>query len=296
MGFADYFLIVHDVMSWVSDQGILVGRGRGSAGGSLVSYALGITDIDPIEYGLIWERFLNKGRGGLPDIDSDIPRSQRQKVLEYIKERFGANNVAQLVTLGGLQAKAVLKEVLKAYDVPFDEANKITALIPSKNDEHVAISLQEAIDTVPELKKYYDDHKPWFEIALSLEGCYKTTGIHAAAVVISDVPFEESFYPLARSKDGNPLFGWDMDTVDTLSLLKLDILGLTTLDDIQVTTDLIKERHGIEVHRDNIPLDDPVTWSMISQGFTVGIFQIERQLGRNWSKTLSLNQLKNLVT
>lgn len=299
MGFADYFLIVHDVMSWCEAQGMLLGYGRGSAGGSLVSYCLGITKIDPLEYGLIWERFLNKGRGGLPDIDTDVPRSQRQKVLEYIKERFGAGNVAQLVTLGGLQAKAILKEVFKVYGMPFDEANRITSLVPAKNDDHVAISLQEAIDAVPELKEYYNKYTPWFKVALALEGCYKTTGIHAAAVVISDVPFEDSPYPLARSKDGSLIFGWDMNTVDSLSLLKLDILGLTTLDDIQVTRNLVKERRGIELSRETMPLDDPVTLAMIGQGFTIGIFQIEKQLGRTWSKNLqpeSIEELSDLVS
>jgi len=294
MGFADYFLIVHDVMSWIRNEGILVGRGRGSAGGSLVSYFLGVTEIDPIEYGLIWERFLNKGRGGLPDIDSDIPRSQRQKVLNYIRKRFGNANVAQIVTLGGLQAKAILKEVFRVYNMPFDEANAITSLVPAKNDEHVAISLQEAIDTVPKLKEYYEQYKPWFKIALSLEGCYKSTGIHAAAVVISDEPFEDSWYPLTRAKDGNMIFGWDMGTVDSLSLLKLDILGLTTLDDIQVASDLVKQRHDIDVSRENMPMDDPKTWAMISQGFTVGLFQIEKQLGRTWSKNLEPSNIEEL--
>jgi len=299
MGFVDYFLIVHDVVSWVRKQGVLLGRGRGSAGGSLVSYALGITEIDPLEYGLIWERFLNKGRGGLPDIDTDVPRSYRQKVLEYVRTRFGEGNVAQLVTLGGLQAKAILKEVFKVYGMPFDEANKITALVPAKNDEHVPITLQEAIDTVPGLKVYYDKYTPWFKIALALEGCYKSTGIHAAAVVISDIPFAQSPYPLTRSKDGDLIFGWDMNTVDSLSLLKLDILGLTTLDDIQVTMNLVKERRGIRPSRSTIPLNDPATWAMIGQGFTVGVFQIEKQLGRTWSKNLQpelIEQLSDLVS
>lgn len=299
MGFADYFLIVHDVISWVRNQGILLGLGRGSAGGSLVSYALGITEIDPLEYGLIWERFLNKGRGGLPDIDSDIPRSQRQKVLNYVRERFGARNVAQLVTLSGLQARAVLKEVFRVFNMDFDEANKITALVPAKSDEHVPITLEEAIETTPELKKYYDQYTPWFKIALSLEGCYKSTGVHASAVVISDVPFDESSYPMTRTKDGDMLFGWDMNTVDSLSLLKLDILGLTTLDDIQETMRLVKKRRGIDLCRKTMPLNDVATWHMIGQGFTVGIFQIEKQLGRTWSKNLqpeSIEQLSDLVS
>lgn len=299
MGFVDYFLIVHDVIDWVLKQDILVGYGRGSAGGSLVSYCLGITNIDPLEYGLIWERFLNKGRGGLPDIDTDIPRSKRKKVLEYIQKRFGAGNVAQLVTLGGLHARSVLKEVFKVYDMPFDEANAITSLVPAKNDEHAAITLAEAIEKVPELQEYEKKYKPWFAIARALEGCYKTTGIHAAAVVISDKPFEESEYPLTRSKDGNMIFGWDMDTVDSLNLLKLDILGLTTLDDIQVTRELVKQRRGIDLTRETMPLDDPMTYAMLAQGFTVGIFQIERQLGKTWSKNLqpqSIDELSDLVS
>lgn len=294
MGFADYFLIVHDVVSWARDQGILIGRGRGSAGGSMVSYSLGITEIDPLEYSLIWERFLNKGRGGLPDIDTDFPRSKRQDVLNYIKARFGANNVAQLVTLSGLQARAILKEVFRVFDLSFDEANKITALIPAKNEEHGDISIEEAIERVPELKAYYDKYTPWFKIAISLEGCYKSTGIHPAAVVIADTPFEESFYPLTKSKSGDQIFAWDMETVDTLSLLKLDILGLTTLDDVQVTTDLVRERRGINLTRQTIPLDDPTTWAMISQGLTAGIFQIEKQLGKTWSKALKPNNIREL--
>jgi len=299
MGFSDYFLIVHDVISWIHSKEILLGRGRGSAGGSLVSYALGITDIDPLQYGLIWERFLNKGRGGLPDIDTDVPRSKRQKVLEYVRNRFGAGNVAQLVTFNGLQARAVLKEVFRVYNMPFDEANKITALVPAKNDEHVAISLDEAIESVKELKEYAEKYKPWFTIARALEGCYKSTGLHAAAVVISDVPFDESAYPLTRSKDGDLIFGWDMNTVDSLNLLKLDILGLNTLDDIQVTMDLVAERRKIDIARASMPLDDPVTYAMIGQGFTVGVFQIEKQLGRTWSKNLrpeSIEQLSDLCS
>lgn len=299
MGFSDYFLIVHDVVSWIRSKEILLGRGRGSAGGSLVSYCLGITEIDPLQYGLIWERFLNKGRGGLPDIDTDVPRSKRQKVLEYIRTRFGEGNVAQLVTFNGLQARAVLKEVFRVYGMPFDEANKITALVPAKNDEHVAISLDEAIESVKELKAYSEKYKPWFTIARALEGCYKSTGLHAAAVVISDTPFEDSAYPLTRSKDGDLIFGWDMNTVDNLSLLKLDILGLNTLDDIQVTMDLVSKRRGIDISRSTMPLDDPLTYAMIGNGFTVGIFQIEKQLGRTWSKNLkpeSIDQLSDLVS
>lgn len=294
MGFADYFLIVHDVISWTKQHNILVGRGRGSAGGSLVSHCLDITDIDPIQYGLIWERFLNKGRGGLPDIDSDVPRSKRQKVLEYIRERFGANNVAQLVTFGGLQARSILKEVFRVYQMDFDEANKITSLLPMKNDEHEPISLDEAIEAVPELKVYEEKYKPWFTIARALESCYKSTGIHPSAVVISDEEFNDSSYPLARGKNGEQLFGWDMNTVDTLSLLKLDILGLNTLDDIQMTIDLINKRHKLSLSRDNIDLSNAAAYALISNGFTAGIFQLETQLGKQWSKKIQPQTIKEI--
>ena len=294
MGFSDYFLIVHDVVDWIRSKNILLGHGRGSAGGSLVSYLLGITKIDPIKYGLIWERFLNKGRGGLPDIDTDVPRSKRQEVLEYIKKRFGGNRVAQLVTLNGLQARAILKEVFRVYDLPFEEANKITSLVPAKSEDHGNITLSEAIASVPELQEYEKKYKPWFAVARYLEGCYKSTGLHAAAVVISDVPFEESEYPLTRSKDGNLVFGWEMETVDNLGLLKLDILGLNTLDDVQETIDLVEQRSNIKIKRDSISLSDEKTYALLSQGLTTGIFQLEKQLGKTWSKNLEPSNIEQL--
>lgn len=295
MGFADYFLIVNDVIGWCHKNKILVGSGRGSVGGSLVAYCLRITDIDPLRYGLIWERFLNKGRGGLPDVDSDVPRSKRKEVLNYIKERFGHENVAQICNLNGLQAKAILKEVFNVYGMDFEEANKITALIPAKNEEHVDIHLPEALEKVPELREYEKKYKPWFSIAKSLEGCYKTTGIHAAGIVISDLPFSQSPYPLIKSKDGDMIFGLDMNSVDALHLLKLDILGLSTLDDIQSTIDLVKKRRGITIDRSKIPLDDKKTYDMLGQGFTIGVFQLEKQLGKIWSKGLKPTNIEELA-
>lgn len=300
MGFDDYFLIVHDVVNWCASKNILMGYGRGSAGGSLVSYCLGITNIDPVKYKLIWERFLNKGRGGLPDIDTDVPRSKRQEVLNYIRERFSNNNVAQIVTYNKLAARAVLKDVLKVYGVPFDEANKITSLIPIKNDDHGQIDLADAIQKVPELQEYELRYKPWFAIARALEGCYKSIGTHAAAVVISDIPFNESDYPLCRSSDDKSLvFALDMQSVDTLNLLKLDILGLNTLDDIQITRDLILKRKGDILSREDIPLDDEAAFRIFEEGRTVGVFQLEKQLGKNWSKGVkpkSVEEISDLVS
>lgn len=299
MGFVDYFLIVRDVIKWAKDNNILISKGRGSCGGSLTCYVLGITDIDPIKYNLIWERFLNKGRVQLPDIDSDVPRSKRQIVLKYMKDRFGHANVAQIMTLGGLQARAILKEVFRIYNVDFDEANKITALVPMKNENHEPITLQEAIDKSVRLQEYYTKYQPWFKIALSLEGSYKNTGIHPGGVIISDVPFEESEYPLIRSKDGQPIFGWDMESVDELKLLKLDILGLNTLDDVELTIKLVQKHTGIHINRDNIPLDDSKTYELLSKGLTTGVFQLETQLGKQWAKKIcpsTIEEIANLIS
>jgi DNA polymerase-3 subunit alpha len=301
MGFADYFLIVHDVVTWAYNQEILMGRGRGSAGGSLTSYLLGITDIDPIEYGLIWERFLNKGRGGLPDIDTDFPRSRRQEVLDYIRSRFGEDKVAQLVTFNTLQARAVLKDVFKVYDMPFAEANAITRMVPEKNDEHsTTITIEEALEKSPPLRAAAEKYKAWFEVAKDLYGCYRGIGMHPSAVVISDKPLSDSEYPLTKApKNPNLIFGLDMGTVDRMSLLKLDILGLNTLDDIQVTRDLVEARHNVFLDRNSMPLDDGPTYSLISSGLTTGVFQIEKQLGKVWSKALeprTIEEISDLVS
>lgn len=296
LGFADYFLIVADVLNWAKKQNMLIGPGRGSAAGSLVSYCLGITDIDPIKYGLIWERFLNIGRKSLPDIDSDIPRSKRGLVIDYIRQRFGSDNVAQLATFNKLAARACLKDIFKVFGMEFAEANKITQLLPTKDEEHVAITIDKAIEMVPELKTYEDQYKAWFNIARAVEGRYKSLGTHAAAVVIADKPFAAGHYPLVRSADSkNLVFSWEMGVVDKLSLLKLDILGLSTLDVIQDTFDLIKARHGKSLSFANIPLDNQKAFDLLADGKNVGVFQLESQLGRSWSKQLKPSSIEEIA-
>ena len=300
LGFSDYFLLVADVVNWAKNQGILTGPGRGSVGGSLVSYALGITNIDPLVHGLIWERFLNAGRKSLPDIDSDFQRSRRGEVIAYIKERFGNNKVTQLVTFNKLAARAVLKEVFRAYGMPFEEANKITALLPFKNEEHTQITLDEAIKMVPELQQYEKKYKAWFSIARSLEGCYKSIGTHASAVVISDKDFSEGEYPLCRSSDNKSLvFAWDMQNVDDLGLLKLDVLGLSTLDVLSDVMELVRQRHNKSITLNDIKLDDVPTYNLLGDGKTIGIFQLEKQLGKTWSKQLtpkSISEISDLIS
>jgi len=302
-GLADYFLIVSDITDFCHDNDIMLGPARGSAGGSLVSYLLGITTLDPIKYGLMWERFYNAGRAGsMPDIDTDVEKSRRDEVIAYIKSRFGDDRVAQLVTLSSLGAKGVLKDVFRVAGIDVDTQNRISGLVPAKNDDHVSVTLDEACQMVPELNKYAVDtdefeikrggrvirQTSWselFDIAKRLEGCYKTTGVHAAAVVIADKDFDDAGIPLVKGATKDDLIcGWDMDAVDEFGLLKVDILGLATLSVIKTTLRLIKERHGLDIDIQNIPLDDPNVVELIGSGRNEGVFQIESQLGKSWSK------------
>lgn len=302
-GLEDYFLIVADITDFCHNNSIRLGSARGSAGGSLVSYLLGITDLDPIKYGLMWERFYNAGRkGSMPDIDTDVEKSRRDEVLDYIRSRFGENRVAQLVTLSSLGAKGILKDVLRVIGIDFDTANKISGLVPAKNEDHGSISLSEACQAVPALKEYADNDQEFeiikdnrvirriswkkiFEIANKLEGCYKTAGMHAAAVVIADQDFSDAGIPLVKgTTKENLICGWDMDAVDAFGLLKVDILGLATLSVINTCLRLIKERHGIDIEIEQIPLDDPKVGRLISSGYNEGIFQLESTLGKGWSK------------
>lgn len=300
MGFSDYFLIVWDIITWAKNQGILVGPGRGSASGSIVSYLLNITTLDPIKHGLIWERFLNRGRKGLPDIDTDVQRSRRQEVIQYIKSRFGEDNVTQLVTLGQLSAKNVIKDVFRVFDVPFTESNLVTDAVPDKNEDHGRISLEEALEMSPQLRAYAEQYKAYFKIAGDLEGCYRNIGLHAGAVIISDRPFSEGNYPLCKAADSdNLVFAWDMGIVDKLKILKLDLLGLNTLDIFSDCFELIKRRHGKSLSMDTIPLDDEKTFELLSSGRTTGIFQLDKSLGKAWSRRLkpaNIQEISDLIS
>lgn len=299
MGFSDYFLIVWDIINWAKSQNILVGPGRGSAAGSIVSYLLNITTLDPIKYGLIWERFLNRGRQGLPDIDSDVQRSRRQDVIQYIKSRFGEDNVAQLVTLGQLSAKNVIKDVFRVFEVPFAESNLVTDAVPDKNEDHGRISLDEALEMSPQLRAYAEQYKAYFKIAGDLEGCYRNIGLHAGAVIISDRPFSEGNYPLCKAADSdNLVFAWDMGIVDKLKILKLDLLGLNTLDIFSDCFKLIKRRHGLSLSMETIPLEDEKTFELLSSGRTAGIFQLDKSLGKAWSRRLkpvNVDEISDLI-
>ena len=227
---ADYFLIIWDIVSWARKNDIPVGPGRGSAAGSIVSYILGITGIDPIEYGLIWERFYNVGRkGSMADIDLDFCRSRRGEVVEYIEERFGKDRVAQMVTFNTLATKAVLKDTAKVLGkegMSFDDANVMTRYVPAK-----VLNLKEALEESEKLSEYRDKNRRLFNIAETLEGCPKSSGKHPAGIIISDESFEEGSIPLRwNTKEKKLITEWDGETLDSMGFLKVDVLGLNTMD------------------------------------------------------------------
>lgn len=302
-GLADYFLIISDVTDYCRDNIIMLGPGRGSAGGAFVSFLLGATQLDPIRYGLIWERFYNAGRkGSMPDIDTDVEKSRREEVIAYIRERFGEKRVAQIINLSSLGAKQVLRDVFKVAGIDENTKNIIAGLVPAKNEDHGSITLKEAIAAVPKLKEYAENEeeieikrsgrvirttswKNLFDIALRLEGCYKTTGVHAAGLVIADDDFDRVGIPLVRQKSMKDLIcGWDMDAVDTFGFMKLDMLGLATLDVLKRSAALIKERHGVVVDFNQLDLTDQKVFDLLSEGHTQGVFQLESNLGKVWSK------------
>lgn len=302
-GFADYFLIISDMVTWAKNEGIWIGPGRGSVAGSLLSYLLNITDIDPIENGLIFERFYNKGRAqAAPDIDTDIELRYRKRVIDYIAERFGQDRVAQLMTLNTMAARASLKDIMRINNIPFDEANEITKYVPAKSEEHGSISLKEALERSPELKKFKEDKRytQCFQYAEKIEGVAKSIGTHAAAVVILDESFDNGTVPLVRSPDGHGLVcGFDMTSIDDLNILKCDALGLATLEMMHRCHDLLKERRDIEIYPKDIPLNDKKTFDLIATGNVDGGFQIESFLGKKWCKLLmpkNIDDISDLIS
>lgn len=274
MGYSGYFLIVADFINYAKRRKIPVGPGRGSAAGSLVAYALKITDIDPIAHNLIFERFLNPERVSLPDIDIDFCMERRDEVIAYVSEKYGKENVAQIITFGKMQAKAVIRDVGRALNLPYAEVDRIAKLIPNLPN----ITIDEALKQEPKLARIYEEDrrvKELIDIARSLEGLTRHASTHAAGVVISNKPLVE-YMPLYKGqKDETVTTQYAMNDVERLGLLKFDFLGLKTLTVIERTLRLIKERRGEEVSINGIPMDDPKTYRLLSSGATTGIFQLE---------------------
>jgi len=272
-GYAGYFLIVWDFIDAARQRNIPVGPGRGSAAGSLVCYCMGITDIDPIRHQLLFERFLNPERISMPDIDVDFCYEKRGEIIEYVAQKYGRENVSQIITFGTMAAKAVLKDVARVLEFPFADSNRISALVP----EEVGMTLKKALEEAPGLKdvhKESDDHAKLMRNSMVLEGMNRNTGIHAAGVLITPSPLIEHA-PLYKNNKGDLTVQFDMNMSERLGLLKMDFLGLRTLTVIDKALDLIAETTGTRLQANEIPTEDPATYKLLQEGRTVGIFQLE---------------------
>jgi DNA polymerase III subunit alpha len=273
MKFSGYFLIVWDFIRFAKARGIPVGPGRGSAAGSLVSYSMNITDLDPLEYGLLFERFLNPERISMPDIDIDFHTRRRGEVIQYVTEKYGREQVAQIITFGTLGARTAIKDVGRVLDISFGDVDRITKLIPNQ----LNIKLKEAMAQEPAIEEAARKDprlEEVLEIANKLEGMARNAGMHAAGVVISPVPLED-LVPLYKTSKDEIVTQYDMVGLEKLALLKMDFLGLTTLDIIEETLALIERHRGVKLVIEELGLEDPETYQIFSKGFTSGVFQFE---------------------
>lgn len=293
MGFIAYFLIVWDFINYAKSHGIPVGPGRGSAAGSLVSYVLGITDLDPLKYGLIFERFLNPDRSGMPDIDIDFCFERRQEVIDYVNQKYTSDNVAQIITFGSMKAKAVIRDVGRALGIPYSDVDLIAKLIPNE----LGITLETALEKEPKLKDFCEtnqDAKDILEIAKVLEGLNRHAGIHAAGVVISDKPLTE-YVPLYKTSDNQITTAFEKGGVEKIGLLKMDFLGLKTLTLLNEAVMHIKNRHGIEIDISKICLEDQKTFDLLTAGNSFGVFQLESAGMRDLLKKARPDQFEDLI-
>ncbi len=295
LGFSGYFLIVWDFVTFAKRKGIRVGPGRGSAAGSLVAYALGITTIDPMRFGLLFERFLNPERIALPDIDIDFSHTRRQEVIDYVVQKYGREKVAQIVSFSTLNARAAVKDVGRVLEVPFKRMDAITKVIP----DDPSITIDVALEMSPELREAYNDDPSIREVidtARSLEGLIRHDTVHAAGVVIADDELTE-YMPLQR-KGGNQdeiISQFDMYDIESLGLLKVDFLGLRNQTLLELAVKLIEERHGIHLDIDNIPMDDPDTFRLIQSGQTIGTFQLASPGMRALMKEMVPSKFEDLI-
>lgn len=287
MGFSAYFLIVWDYIKYARDCGIPVGPGRGSAAGSLVAYAMKITNIDPVHYGLLFERFLNPERMSMPDIDTDFCIDRRGEVIDYVTQKYGSERVAQIITFNRMTSKAVLKDVARVLNIPYGESDRMAKLIPVSRGKPA--KLKEMIGEKspdPEFKRRYDEnltipgseppitYQHWLDMAIRIEGTNKTFGVHAAGVVIAKDPLDE-LVPLQRNNDGSVITQYYMEDVEAVGLLKMDFLGLKNLTMIQKTVELVKLSRHETIDPDDLKMDDPAVYGLLARGDLEGVFQLE---------------------
>ncbi|GAA4508924.1 DNA polymerase III subunit alpha [Hymenobacter ginsengisoli] len=295
MGFAGYFLITQDFINKGRSMGVAVGPGRGSAAGSAVAYCVGITNIDPIKYSLLFERFLNPERVSMPDIDIDFDDVNRQKVIDYVVGKYGKTQVAQIITFGTMAAKSSIKDVARAMELPLPAANEIAKLVPEKP----GTTLAGAFRDVPELAAIRNDQSDLkgqiLALAERLEGSVRNTGIHAAGVIIAPDDIT-NYIPVSTSKDSDLLITqFDGKVIESAGMLKMDFLGLKTLTIIVDALNLIERNHGIKIDIDEIPLDDPKTYALYQRGDTIGTFQFESEGMRMYLKDLKPTNIEDLI-
>ncbi|MEH2237245.1 DNA polymerase III subunit alpha [Nostoc sp.] len=316
MGFSKYFLVVWDYIKFARDNNIPVGPGRGSAAGSLVAYAMRITNIDPVHHGLLFERFLNPERKSMPDIDTDFCIEQRDKVIEYVTDKYGADRVAQIITFNRLTSKAVLKDVARVLNIPYGEADKMAKLIPVVRGKPTKLKVMISNETPePQFKEKYDKEphvRHWLDMAMRIEGTNKTFGVHAAGVVISADPLDE-IVPLQKNNDGSVITQYFMEDLESMGLLKMDFLGLRNLTLIQKTVDLIQETRGYRIDPDEIPRqerkaqkilakgehttlpkDVQKTYELLEAGELEGIFQLESSGMRQIVRDLKPSNIEDI--
>ena len=293
MGYVDYFLIVWDFIKYARDHDIMVGPGRGSAAGSLVSYTLGITKLDPIRYQLLFERFLNPERVSMPDIDIDFCFERRQEVIDYVVRKYGKDRVVQIVTFGTMAARGVIRDVGRVLDFPYAQVDTIAKMIPNE----LNITINKALDMNPELKKKYEEDpqiKYLIDMSRRLEGLPRHTSMHAAGVVISQKNVDE-YVPLSRASDGSITTQFTMTTLEELGLLKMDFLGLRTLTVIQNAVKLAEKSAGKKIDLDTIDYNDPPVLKMIGSGKCEGVFQLESAGMKNFMKELKPQSLEDII-
>jgi len=296
MKFPGYFLIVADFIKWSKANGVPVGPGRGSGAGSLVAYALTITDLDPLRFGLLFERFLNPERISMPDFDVDFCQEKRDRVIDYVQKKYGADRVAQIITHGKLQARAVLRDVGRVLQMPYGQVDRLCKLVP--NNPANPVTLREAIDGEPKLQEERD-REPivarLLEIAEKLEGLYRHASTHAAGMVIGDRPLEE-LVPLYRDPKSNfPITQYNWKMVEAAGLVKFDFLGLKTLTVLEKAVSLIKQVRGIAVDLPSLPLDDKPTYEMLAKADTAGVFQLESTGMRESLKRLKPDRFEDII-
>ena len=295
MGFAGYFLVVSDIIQWAKRQSIPVGPGRGSGAGSVAAWALTITDLDPLRFGLLFERFLNPERVSMPDFDIDFCQDRRDEVIRYVQEKYGRDRVAQIITFGKLQARAVLRDVGRVLGMPYGQVDRLCKLVPN-NPAH-PVTLEQAIAGEPALQQARDTDESiarLITIALKLEGLYRHASTHAAGVVIGDRPLTE-LVPLYRDPRSNiPVTQFNMKWVELAGLVKFDFLGLKTLTVLARTHDLLAAR-GVRLDLSNQPLDDPGAYELLARGDTVGIFQLEGAGVRDMMKKLRPDRFEDII-